>query len=625
MFLELTLAFLLSLAISLGLNRLMLGLAPKLGLMDEPGERRIHSTAIPRAGGIAIWLAFLLVTGGILSTGWLDVGGHLSWRWFGAFAAGSTVLMAAGFKDDRTGLSPWVKLVAHVLAPTVFFLLHPLRTGVLPESWPMICEYVLFVGWVVVLINAFNLIDGLDGLCGGLAAVSAAAMAALALFNGRPDSAMLLLVMCGAVLGFLRYNISPARIFLGDAGSMLMGFFLATAATDAVGRKAVVGVIMLPIAVAGVPLLDVLLAVWRRGARRFIGELRGDKAQGGIFEADSDHLHHRLLRERGRSQRKVAGILQGVAIILAVLGFLPMLFGDRAFRVSLVGFLIVGLLGLRNLARVEIEHTGSVIHMAIKLPGHRRRVAAVLFLYDLLVLAGAAASAVVMETNLLTRGDTWQNLGQFVVMFVITGSIALLAVKVHQRLWVRATMRDIIALQFCLLVAAAATFALYSLIHMHTGWSCMRLTVISYVLACAGVCLPRVVLDLMRELGLEAFHHNPKRAAHGSYGPVVVLGAGDLGTLLLDHLKASDREAYPGMRILGFIDDMQVLHGRWLRSFQILGGLSAVSKLVKEEGLKGIILAINSPGKELLDQLEELADRYDLTIYRWKAVLEEEL
>ena len=386
MVLELSFAFLLSLVISLGLNRLMLALAPGLGLMDQPGERRIHAHPIPRAGGIAIWFTFLLVVSLGLTSGVLQNRGSLTWWWFQAFMAGSAVLMVTGFLDDRKGLSPWMKLGAHVLAPTVFFLLYPVHTGIFPESWPRIFDYAVFVVWVVVLINAFNLIDGLDGLCGGLAAITSVALAGMALINGRPDSAVLLLVMAGAVFGFLKYNFNPARIFLGDAGSMLIGFFLATAATDAVGRKAVVGIILLPIAVAGVPLLDVLLAIWRRGARRLARQLHGEKIVGGIFDADAEHLHHRLL-ESGGSQRKVAVVLQGISILLAVLAFLPMMFGDRMVAFTLVGFLIVVMVGMRNLARVEIEHTGSVVHMAIKLPGHRRRLAAALFLYDLLVLS----------------------------------------------------------------------------------------------------------------------------------------------------------------------------------------------------------------------------------------------
>jgi UDP-N-acetylmuramyl pentapeptide phosphotransferase/UDP-N-acetylglucosamine-1-phosphate transferase len=606
-----------ALALSLVLNRAMLRLAPRLGLMDQPGARRIHATPIPRAGGIAIWLSFMVVIAGGLASGLFGSGRNLSWSWLAAFAAGSLVLMAAGVLDDRKGLPPLVKLAAHGLAPAVFFLLNPVQTGLFPNTWPVGWDFALFVVWVVVLINAFNLIDGLDGLCGGLAAVATLALAGIALVNDRADAAMLLLVMGGAILGFLKYNLNPARIFLGDAGSMLMGFFIATAATDAVGRKAVLGIILLPIAVAGVPLLDVLLAIWRRGARRLMKQLRGETMTGGIFDADRDHLHHRLL-DSGGSQRRVALILQGVSVVVAVFAFLPMLFGDRVLALSLVGLLVVGLVGVRHLARVEIEHTGSVVHMAIKLPGHRRRVAAILFAYDVLVLAAAAVLGVLIETNRLTRSEGSQNLTQFVLVFTILGCLATLVSRVHLRLWVRATLRDIVSLQCWLLAAALGTFTLFSLAYSSLEWSGLRMSLMSYVIAAIGVCLPRVALDLFREFGLEARHRNPKTCLAGEHGPVVVLGAGDLGTLLLDHLKSSAHDAYPGMRVLGFIDETRVLHGRRLRSFRILGGLSMIPSLVEDQGLRGIVLAIDRPRRDLVEQLERLAGEFNLRIYRWK-------
>lgn len=617
MFSDLIIAGICALAISLALNRAMLQLAPRLGLMDQPGVRRIHAVPIPRAGGIAIWLSFLLVVAVGLASGLLDSDRSLSWEWLTAFTAGSLVLMAAGFLDDRSGLPPWVKLGAHGLAPTVFFLLYPMQSGLFPAAWPPVWDFALFVVWVVVLINAFNLIDGLDGLCGGLAAVATLALAGIALVNGRTDSALLLLVMGGAILGFLKYNINPARIFLGDAGSMLMGFFIATAATDAVGRKAVVGIILLPLAVAGVPLLDVLLAIWRRGARRLMKQLHGEKIVGGIFDADQDHLHHRLL-DSGGSQRKVAVILQGLSIVVAMLAFLPMLFGDRMLALSLVGLVVVGLVGLRHLARVEIEHTGSVVHMAIKLPGNRRRLAVALFAYDIVVLILAATLGVVIETNLLVRQESSQNLAQFGLVFTILGCLATLLSRVHLRLWVRATLRDIVSLQLWLLAAALGTFTLFSLAYSSLEWSGLRMALMSYLFAAGGVCLPRVILDLCREFGLEARHGNPKVGIKGGHGPVVVLGSGDLGTLLLDHLKSSPHDAYPGMKILGFLDEATALHGRRLRSFRILGGLSIIPSLVKQQGLCGIVLAIDRPQRELIEQLERLAEEFNLRIYRWK-------
>lgn len=606
-----------SIALSLGLNRLMLTMAPKLGLMDQPGERRIHSTAIPRAGGIAVWLSFMVVTCAVLLISQLGTSGHLSWGWYRAFGLSSLVLVVAGIFDDHKGLPPLVKLSAHILAPGVFFACHPVSTGLFPAGWPIIWDFAVFVIWTVMLINAFNLIDGLDGLCGGLAAMAVLCMGGMALVNGREDSAILLFVMGGSILGFLRYNFNPARIFLGDAGSMTLGFFIATVATEAVGRRAVVGVLLLPIAVAGVPLLDVLLAVWRRSARRVVKQLKGEDSTGGLFDADKDHLHHRLLAAGG-SQRKVAIILQGVAILLAVLAFLPMLFGDRMLAMSLVGFLIVGLVGVRHLARVEIEHTGSVVHMAIKLPGHRRRVAVALFGYDFLVLMISALIGVIIETNCFTRSADWMVMTRFILLFTILGAIATLVSKIHMRLWVRATIRDLLSLQFWILTATLGTFTLFSLAFSSLEWSALRMALISHVFATIGVSLPRVLLDLFRDFGLEARHRNPKPSKSDGHGPVVVVGAGDLGTLLLDHLKSSSHEAYPGLKVLGFLDETRIMHGRRLRSFRVLGDMSLIPKLVEEQGLRGIVLAINRPRRDLMERLETVAEAYDLRIYRWK-------
>ena len=617
MIIELAVAFLATLALSLGLNRLMVQLAPRLGLMDQPGGRRIHAAPIPRAGGIAIWLSFLIVMAVGLGSGLLEDRGILTWNWFRAFAAGSLVLMVTGILDDRGGLPPLVKLGAHALAPTVFLLLHPVNAQLFPESWPVGLDMIIFVIWSVVLINAFNLIDGLDGLCGGLAAVATLSLAGIALMNERTDAALLLLVMGGAITGFLKFNYNPARIFLGDAGSMLIGFFLATAATDAVGRKAVVGIILLPIAIAGVPLLDVLLAIWRRGARRLMRQLRGDTVTGGIFDADREHLHHRML-DSNKSQRKVALTLQGIAILLAAFAFLPMLFGDRMLSLSIVGLVVVGLVGLRHLARVEIQQTGSVVHMAIKLQGLRRSLAATLFMYDVLVIVTAAMIGVIMETNFMTR-DAGIPAGQFVIVFTIMCSLATLVARIHLRLWVRATTRDVVGLQFWMFVAALATFTLFGFANHAVQWSSLRMCVISYVFAVIGICLPRVALDLCREFGLEAYHGNTN--GHGDeptgYGPVVVFGAGDLGTLFLDHLKSSAHTDYLNMQIVGFLDDSKALHGRRLRAFRVLGDMSQIPGLVKAHALRGIVVAIREPSQELLDALATLAKAHNLRIYHW--------
>lgn len=606
--------------VSLVLTRFMIWLAPRLGLIDQPGGRRIHTGQVPRAGGLAIWLTFLVVIGKGLSFRLFPTGGILTWDWLGAFTAGSSVLVIAGYLDDRRGLRPLVKLVAHILAPSIFFLLHPISTGLFPENWHWGFEFLMFIGWSVILINAFNLIDGLDGLCGGLSAVACVALAALAVVNERFDSAILLLTMAGAVVGFLRYNYSPARIFLGDVGSMLMGFFLASAATQSVGRRAVVGAILLPIAVAGVPLLDVLLAIWRRGAKRWVKELKGEVVVGGIFEADADHLHHRLLAS-GRTQRKVASVLHGIAVVITLLAFLPMVFGKQMIGFSIVGFMIIAIVGLRNLARIEIQHTGDIIHMAIKVPRRWRWLASLLFAYDVVVLFSSGLVAVFIETNWMTRGGELPEFFRFVMVFTVLGSIATLVVRVHQRLWVRATMRDILALQFWLLVTAVATFTVISAAYASVEWSALRLAIMCFVFSCLGVCLPRVVLDLMRDFDLDSRNRGSMGRKGVEPQPAVIIGAGDLGTLFLDHLKSSPHDQYPGLRVLGFVDEMTVLHGRRLRSLRILGGLSMIPFLAQKKGLKVLVIAIHEPKEDLMRKVRVLAERYALKVFYWQVGL----
>ncbi|MFM7179933.1 MAG: hypothetical protein ACKO2G_00420 [Verrucomicrobiales bacterium] len=618
----------LALGLSLFLNRVMISLAPKLGLVDTPGERRIHKTVIPRAGGLAIWVAFMVtVSVALLATGGGLPDGQLTWRGFGAFAAGSAVLVATGLVDDRIGLRPLVKLGAHVLAPVAMFALNPVRVGLFPDHWSLLWDLLVFVIWSVVLINAFNLIDGLDGLCGGLATVACSALAALAVINGRYDTAILLAIMAMCLVGFLWFNMNPARIFLGDAGSMLLGFFLATAATGGLGRKTVLGVVLLPIAIAGVPMMDVLLALWRRWMKKRVGALRGDDTKRGLFDADREHLHHRMLDEHG-SQKKVAVTLQILAALVAALCLLPLLFGDQMLRFSLVGALILGLAIMRHFARVELEHTGEVLHLAIKMPNAQRRLAVILVAYDLLVLLAAGFGALVVETNVFVREDGWdaQSVMYFLDVFVVSGMLGLFGAKVHKRLWVRATVRDFLSITFWLMLAGAVTFCIVSLGKASIEWSVLRATMIACLGSCALVCLPRLTLDTVREIAL--VHRVGGRSSNDSENtveqePMVVVGAGDLGTLFLEHLKASSRDAYRGMRILGFIDKNQAFHGRLLRSFLVLGGISVLRELAEEGKIKGVVVAINDPQTEMVEELEALAREHKLKIHWWKVSLKE--
>ena len=190
--------------LSLALNRLMIGLGGKFGLMDEPGERRVHQTPIPRAGGIAIWISFLICA---YATALLapELLGRFQNDWLGPFALCSALLVLVGVLDDRGGINARVKLFGQALSATLFFALRPASQGLF-LSWdiPIFVDGIIFVAWAVLLINAFNLIDGLDGLCGGLALIALVFLGLIAGIGGNIGAATLLFIMGGAVVGFLR-------------------------------------------------------------------------------------------------------------------------------------------------------------------------------------------------------------------------------------------------------------------------------------------------------------------------------------------------------------------------------------------------------------------------------------
>ncbi len=606
--------------LSFGLCRAMVALGPKLGLMDQPDERRVHLSPVPRAGGIAVWLAFVALAYLIpLGNGLLGGGRWGNVQLLHSFVCASAVLVAVGVADDRRELKPWWKLLGQVVAAVCFFSLQRHGHGIL-LGWhvPVWVDMAFFVAWAVLLVNAYNLIDGLDGLCGGLALISIVCLAVMAGVTGRVHETVLLATMGGALVAFLYFNRHPARLFLGDAGSMMLGFFIATFATEAVGRKAVVGVFLLPIALAGIPLLDVLLAIWRRSTRNVMSGWLG-QGKVKVFGADKDHIHHRFL-QAGMTQRRTARFMHIAAILVTVLAFLPLVFDQRVLGITVVGLLVLAFNGVRQFARIEMVQSGSFIHMAVKRPEASRRLRLVLFFSDTVVIALAAWVAMLVETNVWYRGHGAPQVWLFVLLFVAVGSLALRGANIYRRMWSRARFRDRMVVTIWLAGAGLAVTTCFQLSLGDVAWSAVRCGLIATGLAIAGVLLPRTLPELMREMGVDANHRRfgPKERGKENRH-VVVYGAGDLGNLFLDYLKTSTPESLDGVRVVGFIDDTAELKGRILRGFPVLGTLEALERLAADHDLFGVVVAINEPDPQRIADLESRAARLGLVLYWWKA------
>lgn len=326
-------AFLIALTVAYVVTPLVIKLAYKLGAIDVPKDnRRVHTVPIPRLGGLAIFIGFMV---SVLVTFKLDT------RLLGVIA-GSIIIVIMGIFDDIKPLSAKVKLLVQILVAglvvycgvRINFITNPLsylfggadKTFIQFGNW----SYPLTMIWIVGITNAINFIDGLDGLAAGISTISAVTLSMVAIILGQDYMAVMALTLAGATIGFLPYNFNPAKIFMGDTGSLFLGYMLSVISIMGVLKSAAALSILVPIFAIGLPIFDTLMAIIRRS-------LSGRSP----MEADKGHLHHKLL-DRGLSQKQAVLTLYSIS---TVLGFSAVVLVEATLKVAIVLVLVVFLLG----------------------------------------------------------------------------------------------------------------------------------------------------------------------------------------------------------------------------------------------------------------------------------------
>ncbi len=306
--------FAFSLALSFVATRLVRDVATRRGWVSLPRDgRHVHEFPLPRLGGVAIFLAF-----SISLTAWLVL--SLAFPRLLDGLAPATLLriyvpacliFCLGIYDDLRGASPYLKFAVQAIAAAMLFaggmrvLDLPVIFG--PYSLPWFVGLPLTVLWVVAVTNAFNLIDGLDGLAAGSALFSTMVVFVVSLVNHSWLGSLMSVILAGAILGFLRFNFNPATIFLGDSGSLFIGFLLSALALAGAQKAPTFVAVAIPVVSFGLPILETLLSILRR--------LISGRP---IFTADSEHIHHKLL-QMGFTHRQVVIVLYAVSAIFAML------------------------------------------------------------------------------------------------------------------------------------------------------------------------------------------------------------------------------------------------------------------------------------------------------------------
>lgn len=297
------LVFAVAFATSAAITPLVERTAVRVDILDRPGGRKLHTSAVPRVGGVGVALGLAVALGACVV---LDARAGIGTQGLEGLLptiSGALLIFAVGLWDDIDPLSPALKFVAQVVAAAIVVGtgIAMTRVTVFGTTYELGILGPLLTGlWIVGITNAFNLLDGLDGLAGGLVTIAGATCATVLIVRGEHVGARLLVALVGATIGFLAYNLHPARIFLGDAGSLLAGFLLSVTAVTGQQKGATTLAAGVPLLIFALPIADTALAILRRlvlGQRDSGPGMRSRlRALGRVIRPDSDHLHHRLRR-----------------------------------------------------------------------------------------------------------------------------------------------------------------------------------------------------------------------------------------------------------------------------------------------------------------------------------------
>ena len=328
--LRMLLAVLFSCAVTFFMTPPVKKFAEKVGAIDVPkDERRVHDHPIPRMGGLAIFFGFILAV-----LVFVDMTTPIM-----GMLVGAVIIAAMGAVDDIVNLNAWVKFGVQIVAALV-----AIRSGIVFNviSNPILFSETTFIPigyltvpltviWIVGCTNAVNLIDGLDGLAVGVSAISSLTMLVVALFVAEPNVALILAALTGACLGFIPFNLNPAKIFMGDVGSQLLGFVLATVSIMGMFKFHAIITFLVPVLALSVPLADTVFAFFRRIVHR-----------QSPFHADKGHFHHRLLA-MGLNHKQAVAVLYAIS---AVLGLFAVLLAGTYTAVRIICLVLVFIISI---------------------------------------------------------------------------------------------------------------------------------------------------------------------------------------------------------------------------------------------------------------------------------------
>ena len=582
-----------SFCLALILTPLVRAFARRFGFVAVPKTDRWHKKPTAMLGGVAIWLSVVIpcLAFSLQTT-------------YGKFILlASTLLFLVGLVDDLIHIKPYQKLIGQILG-SAYVVYYGLS---LPWTGSVLLNMALAIFWLIGITNAINLLDNMDGLASGIAIIAAGFLALSLMNSGQFTEAGMLLVFAAALVGFLIYNSNPASIFMGDCGSMFVGFFLASQALTHIsgGRsRSFLPVLAVPILVLFIPIFDTTFVTVLR-------KLSGRAAsQGG-----RDHTSHRLVA-LGMSERHAVWMLYGFAALSGLLAILVQRARLDVSLAAIAGFTIVLTLVGVYLAGVKVyDKSEEEMAMLKDKPlyaflvdvSYKRRIFEVFLDMVLITLSYWAAYAL----NFPQGNPAWQLFIRTLPVLVFIKMLVFLVMGVYRGLWRYTSMSDLIVFGKAVVLSSVACLLLILFAFRFEGFS-RKVFIIDLVIMFLFLAGSRMAFKLFRQLLPAVSKQNGRR--------VLIYGAGDGGELLLRELR-NNRELH--LAPIGFLDDDPAKSGKVIHGLRVFGGNGDLSAICMQHEVDEVVISSLKMTEERIQEVLRCCSERQITVKRMRITMED--
>ena len=590
--------------LALALTPLVRTVARRYGMVAKPKTDRWHKEPTAMLGGVAIWLAMVVSYLVFIRPNTPQGFGHFPGSFLDVVMGASTFLFLVGLADDFLHTKPYQKLIGQVMG-SAFVIYYGLT---LPWTSYSALNVALTIFWLIGITNAVNLLDNMDGLASGIAIIASGFLALSFLATGQLLEALMLLTFAGALLGFLVYNSSPASVFMGDCGSMFIGFFLASAALVNVsgGRsRSLLPVLAVPILVLFIPIFDTTFVTILR-------KLSGRAAsQGG-----RDHTSHRLVA-LGMSERHAVWMLYGLAALSGVLALLVQEVKLDVSLAAIAGFtILLTLLGV-YLAGVKVyDETeealaageNSLYAFLIDL-SYKRRIFEVLL--DVILILLAYWSAYAVKFGALSGSTAWKLFLRTLPVLVFVKMAAFLVMGVYRGLWRYTSLDDLIVFAKAVVLSSVLSVMAVLFAFRFEGFS-RTVFIIDGILMFMFLAGSRLAFRLFRQVIPVARSSEGRR--------VLIYGAGDGGELLLRELLNNRALKYSPV---GFIDDDPAKSGKLIHGLKVYGGNGDLNSLCRQHEVDEVLISSSRMPEARLQELLGFCRTQNILVKRMRITIED--